>query len=132
MAEAFAYRTSSSGTARQLSVYLDASSTASQVILGLYTNGNGHPARLLAQGLTNHPTKGAWNSVTIPATNLSPGTRYWIAILAPSGAGAIQFRDRSTGGINETSAQANLTTLPRTWSTGALWSNTPASAFASP
>jgi hypothetical protein len=132
MAEAFVYSASSSGTVTQLSVYLDARSTASRVILGLYTNGNGHPGRLLAQGTTDHPTRGVWNSVAIPATNLSAGTKYWIAILAPSGAGTIRFRDRSTGGNNETSAQANLTTLPSTWSTGTVWFNSPASVFAGP
>jgi hypothetical protein len=132
MAEAFVYRAAQTGVASKLTVYIDPSSTASSVSLGLYASANGHPSTLLAQGTVKRPKAGAWNSAAIPRTRLTSGTTYWIAILTPEGAGSIRFRDRASGGGTETSAEANLTSLPRIWSPGTRWGNSPASAYASP
>ena len=109
----------------------DRINTASSVIVGLYTNTTANnPGTLLGQGSIPAPTKGAWNSVTIPGVPIAAGTKYWIALLGPTGAGTIQFRDLASGGPTQTSAQTNLMSLPATWSPGATWANAPASAYA--
>jgi hypothetical protein len=98
------------------------------VVVGLYTHtASGNPGTLLTQGTVASPTKGAWNSVRVPA-----GTRYWLAVLAPVGAGTLKFRDVGSGGPTQNSSQTTLTTLPATWSPGPLWANSPASLYAAP
>jgi hypothetical protein len=114
-----------------LTLYVDRTKTASQIVLGLYTNSSGHPGTLLGQSTISSPTKGAWNSATISSTNLTSGTTYWIAVLGPSGGGTLQFRDQASGGNSQTSSSTTLSTLPTTWSTGATFSTGSLSAFAS-
>ena len=132
-AEAFQYTASTSGTASRLYVYVDTTNAAAAVAVGLYTNTTGNdPGTLLASGTIASPAKGAWNSVTIPATSLTAGTKYWIAILSPGGSGTVRFRDVGAGGPTEMSRQTNLTALPATWSPGLSYGNSPMSAYASP
>ena len=115
MAEAFLNTATTSGTANKLFVYVDSTSAASQIVVGIYSNAaDDTPGSLLAQATITTHTKGAWNSVTIPATTITAGTKYWIAVLGPAGGGTIQFRDGASGGKAQTSAQTNLTTLPAT------------------
>src|SRR5262245_65411203 len=58
-----------SGTATRLVVYLDPSSTAASVAVGLYTQGMANaPGALLAQGTIARPHAGAWNAHAAPAT----------------------------------------------------------------
>jgi hypothetical protein len=133
VAEAFQYTASASGTANQISLYVDASSTANRIVLGVYTNSIGnHPATLLAQSVLSSPKKGAWNSVAIPSFEIVSGTFYWIAVLGPSGAGTVVFRDVGTGAKCETSAQINLSSLPVTWTSGTAYFNAPMSAYVGP
>jgi outer membrane protein assembly factor BamB len=128
-AEAFQTTANATGTLASMIVYLDASSTASKVYLGLYADNNGHPGALLTQGNSALLTAGAWNTITVSPTNLSSGTKYWIAILGTS-SGTPFFRDRSNGPCkSETSSQATLTALPATWSTGAGYTDCPISAY---
>ncbi len=56
---------------------------------------------------------------------------YWIAILGPTGAGTIKFRDRccGKGQPTETSFSTSLTALPAAWQTGQLYKDGPASAY---
>jgi hypothetical protein len=70
-------------------------------------------------------------NVTVPAASVTAGATYWIAILSPSGAGTIQFRDKSGGGASETSSSSTLTALPATWTTGARYTDGPLSAYGS-
>jgi hypothetical protein len=131
-AEAFPYTAVATGTATALSIYIDAANTASQVVVGVYTNSSsGDPGTLLAQATIASPTNGAWNSVTIPAVSITQGTHYWIAVLGPSGAGTVAFRDKASGGGSQSSSQSNLTTLPATWSSGISWSSSSMSAYLS-
>ncbi len=135
MAEAFQYTASASGTVRKLAVYVDGSSTASKVVVGLYTNASRNtPGTLLTQGTIENPVKGAWNTVAVPDASVTAGTRYWIAVLGPAGSGTLQFRDKAngTGGKTQTSAQTSLSVLPATWSPGATYYNSPMSAYAAP
>jgi hypothetical protein len=133
LAEAFQYTADGSGTVTELVVYLDASSTASKVVVGLYAdNGSDSPGALLAQATIAAPAAGSWNSAAVAGVNVVAGNRYWLAILQPtSSTGTIRFRDTDSGGPAQTSLQTNLATLPSTWQTGSTFVNSPLSAYAS-
>ena len=130
-AEAFREVAASSGTLTKLTVYVDPLSGATQLTAGIYSDSGGHPGTLLGQGTLNAPVAGSWNEVSVPATSITGGTTYWIAILSPSGTGTIRFRDRCCGGGSpvETSSQTTLTALPGAWTTGARFSDGPASVW---
>src|SRR5579884_214571 len=130
-AEAFRATASASGTIASLSVYVDSSSDATSLVIGLYTDKGGTPGTLLTQGRLSNPVAG-WNTVAVPAANVTGGTVYWIAVLGPAGSGTLAFRDKGSSGTrSEGSAQINLTALPTTWTTGSVWSSSPVSAYAS-
>jgi hypothetical protein len=132
-AEAFPATASSSARLQSVSVYVDAASTATSLVAGIYSDAGGHPGSLLAQGSIPAPVRGAWNQVELPPTALGAGTQYWIAVLGP--AGSLAFRDRCctvTGDRpTETSAQTNLAVLPATWSSGTTFDDGPISAYGS-
>jgi outer membrane protein assembly factor BamB len=133
-AEAFTTTASATGAVGQLSVYLDASSTASKVSIGLYANASGHPGALLTSGTVTTPHAGAWNSVDVASANVTSGTTYWLAVLGPTGStGTVFFRDKAngTGAAAETSSSSALASLPQTWSTGTAYRDAPISAYAS-
>src|SRR3954451_17575631 len=107
-AEAFQTTASTSGTAASLTVYLDSTSTASKVYVGLYADNNGHPGALLAQASSTALLRGAWNNFPMSAATVAASVRYWIAILG-TGPGKPVFRDRSNGSCKiETSSQTAL------------------------
>jgi hypothetical protein len=131
VAEAFQYTATNGGTATQLTVYVDASSTATKLTAGLYADNAGHPGALLGQGTLNSPVAAAWNNVPIPSVSVTNGASYWIALLSPSGAGTLKFRDKGHGGQTaEVASQQTLTTLPATWSTGSTYKDGPGSVYA--
>jgi len=123
-AEAFKYVASSTGSVTSLRVFLDATSAAGTVVIGLYNNAAGnHPGTLLTTGSITGAVSNAQNSVTVPGVSVTAGQTYWIAVLAPSG--TIKFRDRAGvgAGSSETSSQATLTALPNTWTTGTAFAD---------
>jgi O-glycosyl hydrolase len=131
VAEAFEYSASASGSVNQLSIYLDSSSTATRVVVGLYENADSdHPTAVLTQGALNAPVIGAWNSVEVPVARVTAGTKYWIAVLTPPGAGQVVFRDTASGSRSQTSRQTDLDTLPTVWSIGERWATSEMSAYA--
>jgi hypothetical protein len=87
---------------------------------------------LLARGTLGSPVAAAWNDVSLPATGIAAGTKYWIALLSPNGSGVLRFRDRccTTGGA-ETSQQTGLADLPAAWTTGQRYNDAPMSGYAS-
>ena len=130
-AEAFQATASASGTLGSLTVYLDSSSTATGIAVGLYANGSGHPGTLLTQGSSTQLTRGAWNKIAISPVNITAGTVYWITILGTQG-GTPVFRDRRRGGCSsETSSQSGLNSLPATWATGTVYTDCPLSGYGS-
>jgi hypothetical protein len=130
-AEAFEYTATTSGTVNRLYIYLDGANTATPVIVGLYSNTTDNaPGTLLAGGTISNPVAGGWNSVDVATTSVTAGVSYWIAVLAPTGAVGLKFRDVPVGGRTVVSSQSNLNALPATWSSGATWSNSPMSAYA--
>ncbi|MFI5088938.1 MAG: Ig domain-containing protein [Terriglobales bacterium] len=130
-AEAFPVNATAAGSVASLAIYLDRSSTAQQLMVGLYADTGGHPGTRLTQGSTAQPLPGAWNMIAMPAANVVKGTRYWIAILS-SGSGTVEFRDTNKGNCSsETSAQTTLSSLPVSWTTGARWATCRVSAYGS-
>jgi outer membrane protein assembly factor BamB len=130
-AEAFKASATASGTVATVSVYVDAGSPATKLTAGIYADSAGKPGALLAQGTLDAPVAARWNDVAVTATTLTSGTSYWLAILSPSGSGALRFRDRAGGGRSEASASATLTGLPGTWASGTVYNDSPVSAYAS-
>jgi outer membrane protein assembly factor BamB len=127
-AEAFRLTATASGTVQTISVYVDATSTATKLVAGLYTNtSSGHPGALLGRGSLSTPMIGAWNDVSISSVDVTSGATYWIAILGPSG--TLQFRDNCCTGASETSSQQTLTDVPSTWTTGTRYTDGPLSAY---
>lgn len=131
-AEALQYTANATGTVGSLSAYIDAANGAATVYVGLYSDSNGSPGSLLTQGKITNPTAGAWNTMNVAAAQVVSGSKYWLALLGPTGTGTIAFRDRASGGgPTQTSAQVDLSQLPSSWSSGASYSNSPASIYAS-
>jgi glucose/arabinose dehydrogenase/PKD repeat protein len=123
-----------SGPATSLRLYLDGSSAASKLVLGLYADAGGEPGSLLGAATVAAPVAGAWNSAALPASiPLVAGTHYWFALLNPNDStGTLRWRDRAggTGGLERTSASANLSALPGTWATGGRYTDGPVSGAA--
>ena len=131
-AEAFMVQAAVSGTIASLTVYVDASSKSTKLIVGLYSDKSGTPGGLLTQGTLSAPMPSTWNTVPVANATITAGTTYWIAILSPSGSGTLAFRDSDPNGSrSETSKQTNLTALPSTWSTGQVWASSPLAAYGS-
>ena len=132
-AEAFVFTAAASGSAQVMQLFLDASSTASSVILGVYAEASGKPGSLLASATLASPQAGKWNSFAL-ATPLAitAGVKYWIAVLNPPGSGTIKFRDiaHPSGGTAYATSATNLTTLPAVFPSAAtLWKCSPISAY---
>lgn len=115
-AEAFLTRVRYSGQLTRLHIYVDSSSTASQAIVGIYSDPFGLPAVLEEQRTITNLMPGSWNYVDLPSMSVTAGQRYWIAVLGPRGGGTVSFRDRRFAGLAELSAQHQLTALPAHWS----------------
>jgi PA14 domain len=131
-AEAFSQTASASGTIDRLSFYLDGTSTASQVAVGLYSDASLSPGRRLGRCTVTRPRAGGWSSCGLAAVSITSGRRYWAAILQPtSSTGTIKFRDvLSVGAPSYTSTSDSLGSLPRTYRAGQGGSSSPASIYA--
>ena len=130
LAEAFPTTAAASGRVGSINFFVDESSAATKIYVGIYQDASGKPGSLLTQGSTTQLAPGTWNSVTVSAASLTSGTAYWIAILGAAG-GKPYFRDRSTTACHsQTSSQSNLTSLPSTWITGKTWNTCYISAYA--
>ena len=91
---------------------MDVGNTAPTLVVGLYSDDNGHPGTLLAKGTRTGLTALGWNDVTVPRTALQSGERYWIALLG-LGDGDLRFRDGVGFSCHsEVSRSTTLTTLP--------------------
>ncbi len=128
-AEAFRSVANADGTAERVKVYVDGSSAAAEIVAGVYSDDDGRPGRLLASGRLTAPVGGEWNTVVVPATDITAGTAYWLAVLGPDDSGVLRFRDLmdGTGGPTQISAQTWLQDLPSSWRPGRSYANAPAS-----
>ncbi len=128
-AQAFPTTASASGLLSSLSMYVDPTSTASQIAIGLYSDAGGHPSSLLTQAVFT-PQAGVWNTASVPPVAVALGTPYWIAVLG-LGSGRPYFRDSVTGCTSEGSSSDSLAALPAAWSTGGIWTACALSAYGS-
>jgi hypothetical protein len=118
MAAAFQTTAPVKGYVTSLPVYVNTGSTSTNLVAGIYQdNGNNGPGALLATGTLKSPAANNWNKVVLPATAVTAGTKYWIAILSPSGMLYLPSKADSTV-LRQTSASSTLTTLPSKWTTG--------------
>jgi hypothetical protein len=128
VAVAFSLIASECGAVGSLSVYLDAKSTATRLMVGLYSDQGGHPGTLLAQATIASPVAGAWNTAAIPPKPIVKDAAYWIAILGTQ-SGTVYYHTRSGSCAAETSAQTGLQTLPSAWFTGSIVGACPVAAY---
>jgi hypothetical protein len=99
------------------------------MVVGVYSDANGHPSTLLTKSTRSGLNAGTWNAVTVPAASVTAGRTYWVALLGTGG--TLQFRAHSAAGCrSEGSGSSTLTTLPSTWATGAAWGTCAPSAYA--
>ena len=117
------------GRVTSLSVYVDSGSASTKLVAGLYADNNGRPGARLATGTLSSPKAGSWNKVLLPATPITAGTRYWVAIVSTNG--LLKFRDKAGNAAqpSETSQSTTLTALPSTWATGTASGNGPLSGY---
>ena len=113
-----------------LLAYLDASSTAKGLVVGLYTDNNGHPGALWSYAKLTALQAGAWNSLSVAPLGLNNGKSYWIALLGTGGTLQLRGQPDTSAVLAETSASSALTGLPTTWATGGVASGGPVSVYA--
>jgi|GEM_PF-1384695 len=115
-AESFQYVATSSGTAREVSLFLDAQNDAGLVEIGVYNDtGTNHPGRLLTQGRIDSPRNGTWNTASVSPVALTAGQKYWITVLAPLRTAEVLLRTALSGGLAEVSPNPNLAQLAPNW-----------------
>ena len=138
VAEVNRFVATAGGAVTSLSIYLDAANRATGFELGLYADGSGAPATLLAKGAIPAVRNGAWNTVAIPSTTISAGSAYWIARLSTAG-GALVTRVNPAVGNPDRTDTRSLTTLPTAFSPGdsfphltSMYAGTAASATPTP
>ncbi|MGA2455221.1 MAG: hypothetical protein ABSG93_17050 [Solirubrobacteraceae bacterium] len=127
-AEVFRLQADSSGVAGVAHLYISAGNAAKSVVVGIYSSVGAQPGSLLGVGSASAATAGTWSTVPITHVGLVAGTTYWLAILGTGG--TLDYRDRASGSCPaETSAQANLGTLPSSWKAERGYWTCPASAY---
>jgi hypothetical protein len=123
-AEGYQITASDNGSLSTLSVYVDATTTATNLFVGLYSDNNGHPGSRLTGGNSTAFQKAAWNNILVSPVNVAAGTKYWFVLLGTGG--LVSFRQKQnpgTGGwVDELNAIKTLTALPATWTTGTVYS----------
>ncbi len=98
------------------------SSTASDLVLGLYADDGGAATTLLGSGRIENPQPDAWNQVDVDIPGIVAGRKYWIALLNPAdGTGFLKWHalNGDDGTPEQESASATLGALPATWQPGA-------------
>ncbi|HEY2631541.1 MAG TPA: hypothetical protein VGI26_04100 [Solirubrobacteraceae bacterium] len=126
--EAVRFRAVSSGATGLAQILIDSSNTARSVLVGVYSDANGHPGSLLSSGVIAAPIAGAWNSVAITPMAITPNAYYWLAILGEGG--TLHYRNHQRGTcLSSISAQHTLAGFPGTWSSGSLRHECPLSGY---
>lgn len=116
-AVAFSFRSTTSGTARSISVYIDRRNRAKNVRVGLYDSDGSQPGALTAQSKRVSAKRSGWKTLSIPPSSIVAGSRYWIAIRGSGG--RLYFRDRSSRSTckSKTAKKTSRASFPSTWRT---------------
>ena len=130
---AFKFTAAATGIASTITLYTDATSPATSIVVGLYAQGSGKPGALLAQGTITSPVVGQWNTTTLnTSVTITAGMDYWIAVLTPQGAGAsVKVRTSVSGTGLYSSQGTGATALPTSWTSAASNGISNISAYAS-
>ena len=94
------HRRAAPASATSLRLYLDGSSRASKLVLGLYADTGGEAGALLGAGSLDRTGGGRLEHrrACAAASPLTAGTPYWIALLNPADStGTLAWRDRAGG-----------------------------------
>jgi hypothetical protein len=127
-AQVYRYTAAADAKVNRLSIYLDASSTASAVELGLYDVARSSRA---ARCVITAPAADRWNRCTFPLASVVAGRRYYTGVLQPTDStGTVRYRNIQTGPATFGSASAALAVLPTTWVQGPRWGRQAASLYA--
>ncbi len=130
-AEAFPVTAGYSGQMTTLHVYLDSSSAAGRVVVGVYTDRLARPGDTHA-GDGHRRDGGKLERGLAPVrVAVTAGQRYWIAVLSPSGGGTVRLRGVRLGGAAQISLQHTLKALPTSLAGGGQKSVGSVSAFGS-
>jgi hypothetical protein len=105
-----------------MSVYTDASTTATSLFVGLYSDSNGHPGTLLTSSCTTKFQKSPWNTIPVPPVGITAGTKYWFSLLGTGGYMKFRQKPGSGGWIDELNSVSTLASLPAKWTTGTIYS----------
>lgn len=131
-ADAYQYVAYYTGSIRTISFFLDGRTSARATVqVGLYSGSSASPGTLLTSGTVASAVPNAWNTVTVSATPVIGGQKYWLAFLIPNGVGTLSLRVTTDGELAVESAP-DLPALPGTWTTKTTHNGSPASAFALP
>ena len=129
-AEAFQVTGTGCGNLTSLSLFVDAGSSSTKFIIGLYSDNAGHPGTLLTTSAPVTPVPGQWNTVPVTSTPIAIGTKYWIAEVGVT-SGILRFRDTQGGCASETHRPGNLASLPAAWVTDITFPTCPVSGYGS-
>ncbi len=129
MTQAFHYTATTSGNASDIELYVNSGTTATSVYVGLYSDVSGKPGSLLALGSLRAPQSKTWNDIELDSSaTLMQGNPYWIAVLGTGG--KLAYLDTAKGSApSYVNSTKNLSALPQTYSAGAKYNMSPASAY---
>ena len=117
--EAFAVRDRTTGMASAITVYVDAHSGASRLLVALYSNRDGRPGLRLATGSLARPRHGAWNTIYVSRTPVQAGRRYWFAFMGKGGPLSLRTTPRGHCGAGGSGpAKHTGSSLPVSWTGG--------------
>jgi hypothetical protein len=128
-AQAFEFTASATGSSSTVYLYVDDGNTAATTVVGIYADAGDIPGQLLGSTTISPPSPAMWASAPLAGVSLVSGTKYWIAVLCPVGGGSIGFKDAGGYGLSSVSREANLQTLPGSWSNPWAWPQGPVSAY---
>lgn len=112
--EAFRIKASASGVLGNFNLWVGRSTTAKSVIVGFYSDSEGHIGTLINSNTIASPKYGEWNSVQLSNSDKIENNKYyWLALLPQNG--TLYYRDGHQPCSSDASSSTNLTALPSTW-----------------
>ena len=126
-AQAFELTDAVNGKAQSIAFYVPARGSARIMTVGIYSNANGHPGTLLRSASVSAPKSRGWHAVSIKATTVYAGRRYWIALL--SRGGAAYFRHHRQASCTVRQAIATGAKLAAAWRHGSYHADCRVSAY---
>ena len=123
IAEAFVDVAKESRTISGIDMYVNSGSSSKKIIVGIYSDRNGHPYSRLSTGSISNINNGEWNRIPVSTIAVKSGTKYWVAILSSNG--KLVFNNIG-GGVIET-YKGTLSTLPSRWVTDKVYNDGPMS-----